>query len=117
MSNPSYAVADHFVAKDPDLRKLYDRLLATLRRFGPIKEEAKKTSIHLVNATALAGVEVRKNYLLLNIKSDHKIESPRVEKTEQISARRFHHKVKLSTLTDVDKELQGWLKEAYDLSG
>jgi hypothetical protein len=119
MSNlpDSYLVNDHFTDKDPSVRKLYDQLLIALRRFGPVQEEPKKTSIHLVNASALAGVEVRQTYLLLNIKADHKIESPRIEKTEQISARRFHHKVKVSSPKDLDKELLGWLKAAYEISG
>ncbi len=112
----SYSVNDHFVGKDPSVRKLYDRLISILRKLGPIREEAKKTSIHLVNVSALAGVEVRKDYLLLNLKSDHKIKSPRIAKTEQISARRFHHKVKVTSLGDLDDELQQWLKEAYELS-
>ncbi len=112
----SYSVNDHFVSKDPSVKKLYDRLISVLRKLGPIREEAKKTSIHLVNVSALAGVEVRKDYLLLNLKSDHKIKSPRIEKSEQISARRFHHKVKISSLGDFDNELQEWLGEAYELS-
>jgi len=117
MSNSSYSVDDHFVGKDPSVRKLYDKLLSSTRRLGAIREEPKKTSIHIVNATALAGVEVRKNYILLNIKSDHPIESPHVEKSEKISARRYHHKLKLSSASEVDEELQGWLNGAYDLSG
>ncbi len=118
MSNvKAYSVNDHFAGKDPALRKMYDRLITLLRRCGPLREEPKKTSIHLVNASALAGVEVRNSYLLLNLKADHKIESSRIQKTEQISARRFHHKIKLASLQDLDAELQGWLQEAYQLSG
>jgi hypothetical protein len=113
----SFSIADHFVGKDPSVRKLYYRLITVLRQFGPIHEEAKKTSIHLVNVSAPVGVEVRKTYLVLNIKSDQEIASPRIEKTEQISARRFHHKVKVSSIKDLDKELLGWLKKAYELSG
>ncbi len=112
----SYSVADHFVDKDPSVQKLYDGLIAVLRQFGPIREEAKKTSIHLVNVSALVGVEVRKTCLVLNIKSDHKIKGSRIEKTEQISAGRFHHIVKISSMKDLDKELCGWLKDAYELS-
>jgi len=61
-------------------------------------------------------VETRKEYLLLNIKSDHAIQSPRVEKAEQVSSKRFHHKVKISSPRDFDEELTRWLKEAYLLS-
>jgi hypothetical protein len=87
-----------------------------LNNFGPIIEEPKKTSIHLVRKSALAGVETRKGYLLLNIKSDHKIDNPRIVKSDQPSARRFHHKVKIESLDDFDAELEGWLKEAYLIS-
>jgi len=112
----SYSVNDHFVNKDADIRNLYDQLISLLRTFGPIEEDPKKTSIHLNRKSALAGVETRKDYLLLNIKCDHAIQSPRVVKTEQISAKRFHHKVRLSSPKDFDEELKTWLKEAYALS-
>jgi len=112
-----YTVNDHFAGKDPAVRALYDKLLEVLNRFGPIIEEPKKTSIHLVNKSALAGVETRKSYLLLNIKADHKIDSPRVIKTDQPSANRFHLVVKIESLDDFDAELEGWLKEAYLISG
>jgi hypothetical protein len=93
----TYSVNDHFVNKDPAVRALYDQLVSLLRTFGSIEEDPKKTSIHLNRKSALAGVETRKNYLLLNMKSDHAIKSPRIEKAEQVSARRFHHKVRITT--------------------
>jgi hypothetical protein len=112
----TYSVSDHFVNKDPSVRVLYDRLVSLLRTFGPVEEDPKKTSIHLNRKSALAGVETRKNYFLLNIKSDHPIKSPRVEKAEQVSSKRFHHKVRISSPNDFDEELKTWLKEAYVLS-
>jgi hypothetical protein len=111
-----YSVNDHFTKRDPSVRELYDQLLSVLRTFGPVVEDPKKTSIHLNHKSALAGVETRKDGLLLNIKSDHPIESPRVEKTERISAKRYHHKVRISSAKDLDEELKAWLKEAYLLS-
>lgn len=112
----TYSVSDHFVNKDPAVRALYDQLIALLRTFGPVQEDPKKTSIHLNRKSALAGVETRKDALLLNLKSDHPIKSQRIEKTEQISAKRFHHKVRISAPEDFDEQLKTWLKEAYMLS-
>jgi hypothetical protein len=111
-----YLVSDHFVNKNPSGHALYDQLVSLLQTFGPIQEDPKKTSIHLDRKTALAGVETRRDYLLLNIKSDHQIKSPRIEKAEQVSARRFHHKVRIISPNDFDEELKTWLKEAYLLS-
>src|SRR6266571_5267950 len=113
----AFTVESHFEGKDDSVRRIYDRLLKEARRFGPVVEEPKKTSIHLVNRTAFAGVATRKSAIILTIKSDRKLSSPRVHKSEQTSASRFHHEVKLASPADVDSELVKWLKDAYALSG
>ncbi|MEP7271215.1 MAG: DUF5655 domain-containing protein [Acidobacteriota bacterium] len=68
------------------------------------------------SGSALAGVATRKDYLILTIKSDRKLDSQRIHKAEQTSARRFHHEIKLASPDAIDEELIGWLKEAYALS-
>ena len=109
-------VESHFTRKDAIVRQIYDRLLRSARNFGPVVEDPKKTSIHLVNRTAFAGVAARRSAIILTIKSDREISSPRIHKSEQTSARRFHHEVKLTSPSEVDSELIGWLKHAYALS-
>jgi len=106
----------HFLNKYPSVRALYDLLLKTLVKFGPIEEDPKKTSIHINRNSALVGVETRKDCLLLTIKADHQINSPRIEKLEQISAQRFYHKVRIRSVEDFDAELNSWLKDAYQLA-
>lgn len=112
-----FAVKNHFEDKEAVVRQIYDALLRHSHNFGPVTEDPKKTSIHLVNKTAFAGVATRKNALVLTLKSDRALDSPRIHKSEQTSARRFHHEVKLTTLAEVDAELVAWLKEGYALSG
>ena len=53
---PQHTVNEHFSGKSPAVRQTYDRLLQAIQRLGPVAEDPKKTSIHLVNHTALAGV-------------------------------------------------------------
>jgi hypothetical protein len=113
----NFSLESHFSGKEPSVRAMYDHLLSALRKFGKVIEEPKKTSIHLVNVSAFAGVQTRGTYILLNIKADHKIESPRIHKADQISASRFHHRVKISKPSEIDSELIGWLHEAYEMSG
>ena|SRR6185503_15628763 len=116
MGEQHFSVASHFVGKEPATRKIYDRLLKTSGKFGAVIEDPKKTSIHLVNRTAFAGVATRKNAIILTIKSDRKRTSPRIHKSEQTSASRFHHEVRLTSPAEVDAELAGWLRAAYELS-
>jgi hypothetical protein len=111
-----FSVESHFENKDAAVRKIYEGLLKSAKKFGPVSEEPKKTSIHLMNQTAFAGVATRKSALVLTIKSDRKLSSPRIHKSEQTSANRFHHEVKLASPAEVDAELVQWLKDAYALS-
>jgi len=112
-----FTVKSHFEGKDAAVRQIYNRLLNATGKFGPVAEEPKKTSIHLMNKTAFAGIATRRSALVLTIKSDRKIPSPRIHKSEQTSAQRFHHEVKLTSPAEVDSELVKWLKDAYALSG
>jgi len=116
-SSKSPAVDDHFKGKGPAIRAIYEGLLTAVRKFGPVGEDPKKTSIHLTCKTAFAGIQVRKECLILTIKASGPIDSPRIFKSEQASAHRYHHQAKLTAPDDVDPELRGWLKQAYELSG
>jgi hypothetical protein len=113
----SASISQHFEGRDPIVQSIYDRILAGSRKFGAVIEEPKKTSIHLVNKSAFAGVVTRKNALILNIKSAAPIKHKRVARTEKVSAGRFHQEVKLTSPDEVDPLLLGWLQEAYALSG
>src|SRR5688500_1157272 len=92
----SHTVAEHFEGKSPDVRAVYDRILDVFRGFGALEEDPKKTSIHLNRKSAFAGIETRKTYLLLNLKTDYRIDSPRAVRAEQVSRSRFHTKIKLA---------------------
>lgn len=112
-----FTVSQHFEGKDPVVKSIYDRLLKESRKFGKVIEEPKKTSIHLVNKSAFAGVATQKVALVLNIKSSSPIKHARIKKSEQLSASRYHQEIKLASSDEVDALLIGWLKEAYSISG
>lgn len=70
----------------------------------------------IAHTSGFGGVHTRRNYLILHIRSDHLIDSPRITKSEQLSKSRYHQEVKLQSLDEVDAELLSWLKVAYNLS-
>ena len=112
-----FTLSQHFDDKERVVKSIYDRILKEARKFGKVVEEPKKTSIHLVNKSAFAGVATRKSALILNIKSATPIKDARIKKSEQLSASRFHQEVKLVAPEEVDSTLIAWLKDAYTLSG
>jgi hypothetical protein len=93
---------------------LYKKLLRALEPRGPFEEQMKKTSIHLARKSAFAGIHPRKEYLILTVKADGPIKSPRIFKREQVPKSRWHHEVRLAMPADIDVALLGWLRAAYD---
>ena len=110
------SVAVHFAKSDPEVHETYRQVLAAARALGPVVEESKKTSIHLVARTAFAGVATRRSALILTLKSAKDIRSPRIEKREQVSANRWHVEIRLAKPSDVDRQLTTWLSSAYALA-
>src|SRR6185503_20913122 len=110
-----YNELDHLKGKDPSVTLMYEKLIKDLQKFGPLKIEPKKTSIHLGNRFGFAGVYTRREYINLEVHLNYKLDSPRVTKVEQASANRYHHTIRLNHQKEVDKELLTWLREAYEL--
>ena len=113
---PVYTVAHHFADRPAELRAVYDAILDASSSFGRVKIEPKKTSIHLVYRSAFAGVSLRTDALILTLKSDVGIKSPRIYRAEQVSAHRWHLEIRLSDPGQVDRELKDWLRRAFELS-
>jgi hypothetical protein len=109
-------VSDHFAGRTATVREIYDRLVETAARFGPVKQDPKKTSIHLTRKTAFAGVATRRDAVILTLKSASDIRSPRIIKREQVSANRWHLEVKLTDPKQVDTQIAIWLARAIALS-
>jgi hypothetical protein len=112
-----FTVAQHFSGRDPTVKATYAALLRAARALGPVREEPKKTSIHLVRNTAFAGVATQRAGLILTLKAPADIKSPRIRKHEHASANRWHLDLRLETPGEVDAELRDWLRAAYALAG
>lgn len=110
-------VESHFARMDRTVQATYQRLIEAARALGPVTEEAKKTSIHLVRQAAFAGVTPRRSSLILTLKSATDIRSPRIQKREQASTNRWHLEIRLEKPAHVDRQLTKWLRAAYGLAG
>jgi Domain of unknown function (DUF5655) len=123
-------VRQHFVGRDPIVRAIYDRIISAAEAIGPTEQDPKKTSIHLNphpsaqrtragdpgRRSAFAGIATRKDALILTLKAETDIGSPRIFKREQASASRWYLYLRLEDPSQVDQELTAWLKQSFDLS-
>ena len=117
MVESRHKVKDHFIGRADNVQSTYEAILKAAKKFGPVEEDPKKTSIHLARKTAFAGVATRKAALILTLKSKSDIKSPRIEKRERVSASRWHLEVRLENPREVDRELVTWLESAHEMSG
>jgi hypothetical protein len=107
-----------FARSEPVAEWIFRCLLGALAPYGPIRIEPKQTCLHLCGRkSAFAGVHPRKAGVLLTIRSETPILSPRVRKSAQASANRAHNDILLGDPAEVDDELAAWLAEGLKLSG
>lgn len=116
MEKLDHTVEQHFANRQPQVRAIYDRLLEITARFGSVREEPKKTSIHLANRTAFAGVATRKDALILTVKAASDLVHPLIVKHDQTSANRWHLDFRLERPEQIDSQLESWLREAFALT-
>jgi len=109
-------ISHHFEGTAPEVRAIYNAVLAAARRLGPVDEDPKKTTIHLNRRTAFLGVSTRKAALLLTVKADGPWVHPLIAKSEQVSARRWHHDLKLTDSDQIDDDVLAHIATAYELS-
>jgi hypothetical protein len=117
ISSERDTVREHFENRTPAVKAAYAEILRAARKFGSVREEAKKTSIHLVRKTAFAGITTRRASLVLTLKADIGLTSHRITKREHVSANRWYLEVRLDAPEQVDQELVKWLQRGYDLAG
>jgi len=106
----------HFSGRSPHVIEIYRKIVDASSALGPVEEDPKKTSIHLNRRVAFAGVQTRKDALILTLKSDRKVADHRVHKTEQTSANRWHFEVRLTDPAEVDEQILQWLRSSYELA-
>lgn len=117
MNTNGHSVGEHFENREPVVKEIYKAIVRTAKKLGPVQQDPKKTSIHLVRKTAFAGIATRKTGLILTLKSDSDVVNKRIARREQASAHRWHLEIKLDAPNQVDQEIAAWLEKAYQLAG
>ena len=110
------AVAALFASGGANALAILDALFRAAGAQGPFEVEIKKTCLHMCHGPAFAGVHPRKTGLLVTLKSEAPIASPRVRKADIVSARRAYNDLLLSDPADIDAEFTGWLQGASALT-
>ena len=100
--------------KKQDLRPIYDLLIKKISAFGKdVEVSPKETSVSLRRKRQFALIKpATKTRIDLGLKFNEKLVEGRLENSGPFGTM-CSHRVQIVSIKDVDKELIGWLKEAY----
>lgn len=105
-----------YTAKKADLRPLHDAIMAKIKKFGDFEIAPKKAYMSLRRKKQFAMVGPgTKGRLEIGINNKDGVGTDRL--VAQKAGGMCHFKVWLTEMSEVDKELIGWLKQAFDAAG
>jgi hypothetical protein len=96
-------------------RELFDVLLAAVRTVGPVELDVKLSGVAFMTRVRFAGAKIRRDRIRAAFWLRRAIESPRIVRTERIPPDNLIYEVDVRDPADVDDELVGWLREAYEI--
>lgn len=107
-----YPVAKHLNGKEK-AKKLYNALTTQMKKeVGRFRIESLPCCIHFVSTCTFAAVYALRDKIRIHFTLDHKLESPRISRFSQISAKRYMYSIDIKDEGEPDKELFGWIKQA-----
>jgi hypothetical protein len=110
-------VASLYTGRKVSLRPIHQRLMAALSGFGPDIEEAPKQGyVSLRRAKQFAMIKPGAGYVNVGLILEDIAAEGRLEPASGFNAL-FTHRVRVHTPEEVDAELTGWLRTAYDRAG
>ncbi len=120
---PDYlqATADELIdgqyADRPDLRPILDTILGLLPGVGEVEIQARKTYVALISPKRTFGAvqptTKKRVDLGLRLTKDTKAEG-RLSPAPNFGQSSVTHKIGLESADDIDDEVEGWLKKAYE---
>ncbi len=105
-------------------RDLFETILRYAGTLGPVQLQIAKTQIALRRGKAFAWVWIPAMHLrrrspklaplVLTLSFDQPHDSPRWKEIVSVSAHRFIHHLEVWSAEDIDEEVCGWLRDAWE---
>ena len=109
-------VTSLYTGAKAELRPIHDEVMAVIATFGPFEIAPKKGYVSLRRKKQFAMIgPATKTRVELGLNTKGLVDTPRL--IEQPAGSMCHYKVNLMRLQDVDQELVGWIKQAYENAG
>ena len=115
---------DYF-GDNADAERLFAALARKVARLGEVTVTVSKSQIAFRRRHTVATVWMPRRYLkgprvaplVLTVSFPSRHRSPRWKEVTKVSAHRFTHHLEIRRLTDLDKEVMAWIKDAWEAAG
>ena len=123
-TDPTDARAEAFFAGRPTGSAAYHRVRAVLEGFGPVEVRVSRSQVALRRRRGVASLWLPGQYVrapasevVLSIVLGRAERSARFKEIVQPSRRHWMHHLVFRDAAEIDDEVVGWLREAYDRAG
>lgn len=106
-------VAALFVDRSAEVRAIHERLWAEIQRLGPVEVAPKKGYLSLRRRTQFGMLQPAAKHVDLALVVPDEPVTDRLESAATFNAL-FSHRVRVRSVDDVDGELIGWLRRAWE---
>jgi hypothetical protein len=107
------SVRDHLRGRPREVVAIYRELGRVVRSFGPgVRTVSSKTKTGWMARVRFAGVEFRRDHLVLSFWLKREISNPRLRR-EHYGRSDWGYSLPVRSPVEVDDELTAWLREAY----
>ena len=115
---------EEFFAGRNESRRLFEAVRRAIEANGPVEARVGKSQVSFRRRKALAWVWMPGRYLrgktaplVLTLSFPRRDVSPRWKEIAEPKPGRFTHHLELYSVADVDDEVRGWLRDAWEAGG
>jgi hypothetical protein len=106
----------HLADKHPNVKKIYDKLLTEVRKFGAVKVSPTKSTIMFVSKSTFIAVKPKHDWIDIEFLLDEEVNEYPIHRTIRANKSRVAHFVRLQSPKDVSARLVRWLKASYTIT-
>lgn len=110
-----HSLDEPFRGKPPEIRQLFDVVRQVVEATGPVALVPYADRVNFMVRVRFAGAKPARHWLDVDFWLTRRSESPRFRKVETLTPYTHIHTVRVTDAGDVDDELAGWLREAYEV--
>ncbi len=113
-----YTVETFLEGKGPHARALFEKFEAMIAQCGPYEVSPAKTRVAFMERVRFGGVSaISAKGMTIGFALPYSLDNPRIKRIQQPVPTWFVHFLRITSLDQLDDELQEWFTESYRLMG